>query len=65
MRVRIKTALVGNGTSYHEGDEVDLGDETAVAWIRAGHAERIPSEPETAEPRLAEKAVLHGGRRRG
>jgi hypothetical protein len=44
MKVTLSTSLLWAGYWYHSGDEVDLPDELAHKYIRAGSAELI-TEP--------------------
>jgi hypothetical protein len=48
MIVRLSTSLLWAGSWHHSGDEVELPDDVAAIYIRAGSAEPIAPPIETA-----------------
>lgn len=63
MRVRALQSFASPLVIATVGQEFDLPDENAVAWIKAGLVERVPDEPEAAVMAEAEVAVPRKGRR--
>jgi len=41
MRIRMKTFLLWHGRSVHAGEEIDLPDEVAKAYMATGQADAI------------------------
>lgn len=62
MRVRVVRQFVSMGGAYYPGEVVELPEETAREWLRIGHVERMPPEPEKAVRAIPETAVTRGGR---
>lgn len=64
MRIRMKSLAAGPNFIYYPGQEVDVADNVALAWIRQGSAEAVGKEAETATVEPSEQATTPKRRRR-
>jgi len=59
MKIRFRTGVGGNRFSYKPGDEIEVSEEQARRWVKAGHAEYVRTlKPEnTRRNKRGERAV--------
>lgn len=59
MRVRMMSTAAGADGLFVAGQEVDVDDQTAIAWLNGGYAESVARQVEQAVVEPKEKAVEH------
>lgn len=58
MKIRMKTLAAGPDYLYQPGQEVDVPESVALAWIKLGNAEPVGTERETAAVEPPEQTVM-------